>query len=333
MNRTSFSRRSLKATAVATIVLILATSTVTAAPSPSDVASARSLVMEGRTLLDKGDVAAARDKFRAAYALVPTPIIGLDLARAHAALGELIEAREVCSDVARLPVLPKESSEGKKARSDCANLSAILLPRIATLTIVVKPAAADVAVDVDTHPLPSEAIGSAHKVNPGSHTVRVRRGAWEETRVIEFADGAVKIVKFSIPPSPAMKKTDGSSGIAERPTPPAPPSDTPGTVAKIGLGVGAVLIGVGGYLGWSARNKYVSARDEHCDAGGCDAEGKTLTEDARARGNAGSVVFGVGAAVAVISGVVWLALPAPEKTAPRATLGVGPTSITFSGSF
>ena len=61
-------------------------------PTPAAIASAKSLVADGRKLRDAGDTKGARDKFRAAYALVPTPIIGLDLGKADVALGELVAA-------------------------------------------------------------------------------------------------------------------------------------------------------------------------------------------------------------------------------------------------
>ena len=85
------------------------------AQSAADIASARDLVAEGRTARDKQDFLTAREKFRAAHALLHAPITGLDLAKAEVALGHLADAREVCLDVERSEKNPKETKASAAA--------------------------------------------------------------------------------------------------------------------------------------------------------------------------------------------------------------------------
>src|SRR4051812_9895793 len=85
--------------------LTLATRTAYAdGPTAADLESARALVKEGRALRASGDVRGALEKFKAGHALGQTPITALELARTYEMVGALVEAREVCLSVARMPV-------------------------------------------------------------------------------------------------------------------------------------------------------------------------------------------------------------------------------------
>src|SRR5260370_42445676 len=79
------------------------------ATNPTDVATARELYKVGADALDMGDPKAAVEKLTQAWALVQTPVIGTDLARAHKALGHLVEAREAALAVQRLALAHDET--------------------------------------------------------------------------------------------------------------------------------------------------------------------------------------------------------------------------------
>ncbi|MBK7402872.1 MAG: hypothetical protein IPJ34_43270 [Myxococcales bacterium] len=152
-------------------VACLATpSFVYADPSPGNVATAKSLVVEGRDLRAKGEHAKARDRFKAAWALVPTPIIGLDLARELVACGQLVEGRETALAAAKLPEGAKESAEGKTARAEATKLAAELRDRIPSLVVRVENAESlkGLRVTLDGEELPVAALNVSRKVDPAS---------------------------------------------------------------------------------------------------------------------------------------------------------------------
>ncbi|MGA2451387.1 MAG: hypothetical protein ABTD50_22245 [Polyangiaceae bacterium] len=56
--------------------------------SAADIAQGREFFGEGLALRDKGDIAGALEKFKAAHALAGTPISGLELGRAYVAMNK-----------------------------------------------------------------------------------------------------------------------------------------------------------------------------------------------------------------------------------------------------
>ncbi len=87
----------------------------------------------GLELRAKGDAAAALEKLKAAYALVRTPITGIELGRTFMTLGSLVEARETFLSNARIPERPEETARSKAARKDSEELAEQLRTRIPSL--------------------------------------------------------------------------------------------------------------------------------------------------------------------------------------------------------
>jgi serine/threonine-protein kinase len=106
----------------------------------------------------------------------------------------------------------------------------------------------------------------------------------------------------------------------------------------MGLVVGAagiVGIGVGSFFGLRAISIYGDAKD-HCPDVACkDAEGLTLTDDAKNAASAANIAFGIGL-VALAGGVVlYLTAPSAGGTADSGAIHarLGPGSIMLGGSF
>src|SRR5262249_44422469 len=114
-----------------------------AQPTAADLETARALFREGQELRARGELSEANDKPRAAHAAGRTPITGLELARTHEMLGQLVEAREVALDVARIPVASDETERSAEARAQAAQLADALRPRIPDLTVRVTGAPPD----------------------------------------------------------------------------------------------------------------------------------------------------------------------------------------------
>lgn len=335
-----------------------------AEPTAADKASARDFMHDGKALRAKGDHAGALKKFLAAWALVPSPVTGLAVAREHEALGQWVEAREVLGEVQRTPPTPTESAEGKKAREEVSTLLSQLVPKIPVLEIVVQGASGAVTLEIDGKTVPAVAAQEGVRVNPGKHLVvaRVAGAADQQASVTLEAGQRQKVtLKFSAPigggeattstaapaaaPPATSHATEASPPAVRPPIAPAPSSDVAasrdGSSTKtIGLIVGAAGVlgmGVGGALALSARAKYLDARDGHCVSGLCDDAGKSATDDARSLGNTATVIFALGA-VATAGGVVlWLTAPSAEPSRaakPTVTgVGVGAGTLSIVGRF
>lgn len=302
---------------------------VFAEPTAAELASARDFMKEGKALRAKGDHEGALKKFRAAYAVVPTPITGLAVAEEHVALGQLVEAREVLSEIDRMEVTKNESDIGKKARSDAAALLADLLTRIPAVEVRVT-GASDVTVSIDDRPVPIAAAAEGFRVNPGAHTIVARAsGKPDQSAKVTVAERDRRKVELAFPTTEPV--------VAKPPSDPLPPPNSGGTTRAIGLvaaGLGVIAVGVGGALALSAKGKYADARDAHCDGTGCDPEGKRLTDDARSSANTATIVIGVGAALVVGGAIVWLTAPRASESKTgitHVTIGLG--TLGLGGAF
>ena len=104
-------------------------------PTPADLETARDLYKQGRDLEKKGDLKGALEKLRAAHAVGRTPLTAIELARVEVQLGMVVEAREVCLGVARMPVASDESARSATARKDAAKLAEDLKAKVATVIV------------------------------------------------------------------------------------------------------------------------------------------------------------------------------------------------------
>lgn len=325
-----------------------------AAPSAADKSSARELMRDGKALRDKGDHRGALQKFKAAYAYVPSPVTGVAVARAQVALGELVEARATLDEVLRLPARASETDDGRKARKEAQLLLADLVTRIPSIVVRVGgvPADAAVVVQIDGAIVPAVAAAEGRHADPGPHQVRVRvEGFVEREASVVLVEGERRELAFELvpvlPEPPRVAPEPVVAPVAAPRSAPLPVVEVPAqpdrsrdrdTQRWVGLsvgGVGAVLMGVGGIVGLTARSRYVDAREAHCPSGLCDAEGKQRTDAAHQLGDRATIFAVVGAACVVGGVVIWLTSP-EEGRARRAgstRLIAGPGSLSLAGEF
>jgi len=299
----SSARRVVLALALAALAPFApATAAAQAAPSASDLETARALVKEGREKRAAGDLPGALAAFRAAHALGQTPVTGLELARAHEQLGELLEAREVALSIGRTSVASDETERSVIARRDATALAESLRPRIPTLYVRITGALQPelVEVTVDGALLAPAARGQPRKVNPGKHAVAAALpGAERVERSVELAESETREVVLEV--TPAAELTAPVVLVAPAPlSPPEPPRDK--RVSPI-LTIGIVLAGggiaVGSVTGISALNT-ASDLSALCPGNACPPQHHDVLDGARTMGTVSTVGFAFAAVGAVM---------------------------------
>ncbi len=314
-------------------------------PTLADKASARDLFNAGMALRQKGDKAGALAKFKAAYALWPSPSTGVELGRTHMMLGELIEARERFLETAKFPEKSSESSATKTAREDATKLAEELAPKIPSIVFALgpAPAGATVHVSLDGRELPAETLTSPRKVNPGTHAIVARATGTSEVKItVEVKEGETREVpiKFGAPaasdtPAPAPSASPGPAA------PSGPPADT-GSVAPapsytlvwVGFGIAAVGVVAGATTGLMASSK-ASTLSEGCTDGRCPPELHGTVDSYQTLGTISTISFvvaGIGAGIGIY-GLVSSSSAPPKATARTAQPWLGLGAAGIAGTF
>ncbi len=265
MNATSGKRA---AVALALAAALASHAARAANPSPADVATARELYKKGADALDAGNAALAAERLAQAWALVQTPVIGYDLARAQASLGHLVEAREAALAVERLGVARDETARSTEARGDAGKLADKLEPRIPHVALSVEGLAGhEATVKLDGHVVPSAVLSVPRDANPGAHAAVVDTddGRHAEAAIV-LTEGETKSLVLRLdaprvstePPAHPTPQVNQARPETPRAVAPVPPAETarahPSPLVWAGVatsGVGLVLGGIAGAFAFS----------------------------------------------------------------------------------
>jgi hypothetical protein len=325
-------------------------------PSAADLESARALVREGRELRASGDLGGALDKFRAAHALGRTAVTGIELARAHEALSEWVEAREVALSVARLPVASDETERSAAARADAAALAESLRDRIPSIRVIVEgaPATGQVQIFIDGTLVPREAADQPRKVNPKSHRIAARVGGREvasatvapgeaETRDVTLVIPPSALADLAPAPAPTVEIDPASGAVGGAPARALSPSVADGgpastqksrglsPIAVGGIAVGSVAL-VEAIVAAAVAASLRSDLEPICPNRQCPPGAQPKLDDAYAAATAadvGFVIAGAAAMVAVLGLTVW----APKGTSSAVALQRGPLGTSVGVRF
>jgi len=285
--------------------------------SATDIETARQLYNQGVELRDKGDMKGALEKLRAAHALGNTPITGVELCKAHAALAQPVEAREVCLGVGRIPPLAGETSRSQDARNEAAHIAEDMKPKIAVVRLHVTgvPQGREPIVMVDGAPVPLAALGEARAINPGKHDISARIGNGPETRSqIDLAPGETKEVALPVT-APAQEATPAvvapGQGRGENP----PPRERSNGLATAGFIIGGVGVGIGAVAGIVAISGK-SDLDKKCAQNICGVDEHDALDSAKRWGNVSTTFFIIGGAGLLLGLIATLNAPRSSAQGP-----------------
>jgi hypothetical protein len=297
--------------------------------------AARSLAAQGSAAYEAQQYAQALEHFERAAALVEAPTILLMQARTLVQLGRWVEGADKYALVQRWrEAHPAEQSNPKfvQAADAATQELAHLMPRIPKLNVQVSGPKQDEAVEVyvDDRRLLDALLGADVPVDPGPHTVEVRRadgrgvvrevslseGGHEEVVILLDAEQA-PLPQAIAAASPNLDATVQSEGGTSR-----------NTYGWILLGTGAAAATVGVATGIIALGKK-SDLEEACRPG-CPVSSEETLDSYRTNRTISYVGFAIG--VAGFAGGGYLLLSGSEEE-PKVGLSIAPTGARLWGNF
>ena len=282
--------------------------------------AARQLADQGYALYQAGKYERAIDSLTRAEALFHAPTVMLILARAHAKIGKLVEARALLQRVASEPHAKGSPREYVEAQATAVAELEELGRRIPKLVVTVLNAPRrGLRVTVNGIALSAEELGRPREVNPGSHTITVSAPGIPHRMVSQVAaEGRTESIHFSLPM------------LADPDAAPAPPDTRGSTIPGfVVLGAGVVGLGVAAVTGVIALGKE-GELEERCPDNRCRSEDGPLASSAHDFALVSTISFVV-AGAAIGAGIVLLVLrpggaaaaPSAPPAALRARLGLG----------
>ena len=213
-------------------------------PTPIDREVARGFMAEGRADRDKGNLQGALKAFAQADAIMHVPTTGMELARAYAAVGQLVAAHEAAVFVTRIAETPSDPTPFKVARENARAFIDELEPRIPSLVIHVTGTAEGVrpTVTIDGIAVTSDPPEQPQLVDPGHHAIVAKTPTAIATREVDVAERETKEVTLELAPQPSLVVAGTSSEKAASSRPSLAPVLVYGGfgLAAGGLAVGAV---------------------------------------------------------------------------------------------
>lgn len=298
-----------------------------------DKERARTLFIQGAEAVEAGRAEGGLPLLLEAESLFHAPTHLLYIARAQAATGKLLEARQTYKRLAAEKLPAKASRPFLEAQATGKTELAALEARIPRVVVEVEPEAAGLQVTLDSAALP-RALGEPVEVDPGDHTVAAKAPGYLDAKVTVAApEGRETVVHVVL--SPIAK-----SGGARTDTPEGPAADGGPSglrIASIALmAVGGAGLAAGGAMGIVSLLKTSDADDRFETCGlPCKGEIESLDQEAATLGTASIIGLSAGAAV-LATGIVLFVLDGDDAAPPQsgsAHMIVGPSFIGVGGTF
>ena len=289
--------------AAATLLLALALPLRAGAePTAQEKETARALMDQGDESFEQKSYAAALKAYAGAHAIMRVPTTAIEVAKAHEALGNLVEARDALLEAIRFPKSSDEPAAYTGARAEAEKRASALGDRIPSIVVKLDglPQGVEPRVTVDRVALPAAAALLPIKVNPGRHKVLVSSDAtYDASQDVDVAERQNVVVPIALKPRP----------ISERPVSSAPGSSRSSssplrTAALISGGAGLVGLAVGGFFGLQAKSKQ---DDADCPGNVCKDEASASTlRSANDAATLSTIAFVAGGALVAGGITLWL---------------------------
>ena len=311
------------------VLLSLLTVSSLAPAQVSDPVVAEALFRDGRALFEAGRISEACRKFAESQRIDPRLGTLLNLASCHKDEAKFASAWEEYSEAVRMARRGNQKDREELALGEIRLLEAVLT----RLVITAAGAVPGQEVTLDGLAVRQETLGTPIPINPGEHKVEVKAPGYQPLTLPVVAEKSRGNVTLEIPALKPIGKEPAASKQAEPAAPPTVASSsllTMRTGSYIALGVGAVGVGAGVVFGLRTLSK----RDEaasRCPGGPtqCDAEGKSLGDEAKQSATFSTIGVGVGVA-GVATGVTLYLLSRRSPPAVAVMPVVTPTAASFS---
>jgi hypothetical protein len=298
----------------------------TAAAPPAEVEKARLLYNEALDLRDAGDTKGALQFFLAAYSHVRTPVIGLDLARAHLALGHVLDALTIVEAIGRMPVTPDEGEKSIAARTEAARLSKELAPRVAVLRVTTsRTLVGGESLSIDGLALSPDEAALGRRLDPGKHTI-VLRALPAMVIDVEVKEGETLTVPLTL---------DSDKPTSATAAPIVPRAKTTSPLVYLGFGVGGGALLVGAITGLTAFSRTASLDRACASNGNCPPDREGDIKSAKTMGTISTISFvvaGAGLGVGVM-GLLGVGAKPVKETQGSVSPYVGLGSAGVVGAF
>jgi len=307
-------------------------------PTPEEIATARSLGIEGVQLADAGDCVAAIEKLQRAEDLYHAPSILGRLGECQVNVGKLVLGTENLNKVVREELGPKAPEAFKNAQIRAKGVLDVALPKIAQLTVTVEGAPADVKVTVkiDGVLVPTAMLGAARPTDPGTRKVEASApGYLTSTDTATLPEGGSATVALKLVVDPNYKPPTKDKPPPDVPKPVPTTSSGSNTGAFVVMGIGGAGIVVGSIFGFMALGKK-STLDTACTNKICPETSSSDIDSLKTNATISTIGFGIGVVGLGVGAIMLLtgsSEPAPAPTSGWVRPYVGLGSVGLSGGF
>jgi hypothetical protein len=318
----------MRASLLRVIALVVVAARPAFAQSAGHDAIALALFADGRELAARGDYVRACAKFEAANQLAHWLGVELNLADCYEHVGRTASAwslfRKAADHAARDHDARAAYARGR-ADALVTKLSHVVLVRapdsVRTMAIGLH---ANVVVRVDGVEVPGAGLGVPLPIDPGAHVIEIAAPG-HVTRTKRFSLTAHADVQVAVP------ELEPIAPASVHATEPARMPSRTRSHRHLALwigGAGLALAGTSLALGIDAKLGYDAAVRDHCDAElRCDDHGMSAIRGARLRGDAATIVGGVGLATIAAGIVLYVASPNERAHALDVVPITSPTTI------
>jgi hypothetical protein len=319
--------------------------TAVAQATTAERETARSLMDEGDSFRQAGDLDRALERYQAADAIMHVPTTGLEVARAQAERNHLVDATATAIEVANSAPGPNEPALFTQARAAAQAMVESLRPRVPSLTLKVEPLGVICELRIDSALVPEGAHGLPYKLDPGEHVVLVQAPGYqpvsERITLVESQRIERTIRLVSTRPPPRLETSQPSAAqsrdtnIAARYERAELDADTAGrTRGYVALGTGGAVLLAGVVTGIVAVGLSEDAK-EHCSGQRCPPSAEPAIDRANTLANVSNVTLALGA-LGVGYGLfeLFTHLSDEPKAARRSgpTFALSPISVSMRGS-